>query len=40
MNAKAPNEISKSPLLFEPKDIAELWRRRVARPTGEPLPPY
>ncbi|HYA72548.1 MAG TPA: EAL domain-containing protein [Roseiarcus sp.] len=41
MHAKAPNELSKSAPLFEPKDIAELRRRwRVARPIGEPLPPY
>ncbi|MGD0561613.1 MAG: EAL domain-containing protein [Roseiarcus sp.] len=41
MNVTAPNEFSKFAPLFEPKDIAELRRRwRVARPVGEPLPPY
>ncbi len=41
MNATAPNELSNSAPLFEPKDIADLRRRwRVARSTEDRLPPY
>ena len=41
MNGTAAKELSKSALLFEPKDIAELrWRWRAARSLGDALPPY